>query len=73
VSPRPPVDNRVRGMIKHLSKDKGFGFIRGTDNVEYFFHKSDTLHYDRMTEGAVVSFVPVEGQKGPRAQEVALV
>ena len=29
------------GVIKKLMADKGFGFIRGTDGVERFFHRQD--------------------------------
>lgn len=63
---------RVKGTIKRLVREKGFGFIGAEGGVEHFFHRSactgDT--FDQLREGQSVSFDIGEGPKGPRAENV---
>lgn len=67
----------MTGTVKKIVAERGFGFIRGEDNVEYFFHKQD-LHasFDEVCEDLMkgffvkVSFNIVPSPKGPRAGEV---
>jgi CspA family cold shock protein len=61
---------RVTGTVKRLLPDKGFGFVATDTGTEYFFHKSATRDFATLHEGAQVSFVPGEGPKGPRAEQV---
>lgn len=58
------------GTIKRLRE--GFGFIRGTDNVERFFHRSavQNAQFDTLREGQPVTFEHERGDKGPRAVRV---
>lgn len=62
----------MQGMVKKLFADKGFGFVRGMDGVERFFHRQDCLSpFTDIHEGDPVHFE--EGQatdKGPRATSV---
>ena len=60
------------GKIKRLMKDRGFGFIRGSDGQEIFFHRSslDDVPFESLSEGQDVEFEIVQGQKGPAAQNV---
>ncbi len=63
----------MTGTIKKLAKDRGFGFIRAEDGTEYFFHYTEVrggLSFETLREGQRVTFVPVEGEKGPRAADV---
>jgi CspA family cold shock protein len=62
----------MRGTIKRLVTDKGFGFIAGADGVEYFFHRSACAGgtFDRLREGQSVTFDVGEGPKGPRAENI---
>ena len=62
----------MKGKIKRLVTDKGFGFILAEDGVEYFFHKSalQNVQIEDLTEGREVEFDPGEGTKGPRAEDV---
>jgi len=62
------------GTIKTLMSEKGFGFIRGTDNNEYFFHRSACIdEFDRLTNGKKVEFDVTSSAKGPRAENVRLI
>jgi CspA family cold shock protein len=63
----------MTGTIKTLRADKGFGFIRGTDGKEVFFHSSAIYGegIDNLREGDGVEFdVEEAGPKGPRALNV---
>lgn len=52
--------------------DKRFGFIKGDEGKEYFFHQSVVYGegIDNLCEGASVEFNVTEGPKGPRAETV---
>lgn len=62
----------MKGTVKRLKI--GYGFIRGTDDVEYFFHGSTVVggKFDSLKEGDSVTFEIEEDSrgKGPRASGV---
>jgi len=64
----------VRGTIKKIVRDKGFGFIvpdDGSDDV--FFHRSGTapkIQFEDLREGDEVEFQVRAGEKGPQAFDV---
>ncbi len=64
----------MKGKVKKLIRDRGFGFITAEDGTEVFFHRSDLLEadFDTMEEGADVKFDLETGAKGPRAVKVKL-
>ena len=62
----------MKGTVKKLIRDRGFGFIAAEDGTEVFFHRSDLVEadFDTMEEGASVEFEMGTGAKGPRAMKV---
>jgi len=66
---------KSRGRIKKMVRDRGFGFIRGEDGKEVFFHRSGlgASDYDALNEGDNVEYVVQEGPRGPRAENVRAV
>ena len=70
-----PSGPKVRGRIKKLVRDRGFGFVRGDDGKEVFFHRSGlgSTDYDSLAEGDVVEYVVQEGPRGARAENVRAV
>ena len=70
-----PSGPRVRGRIKKLVRERGFGFVRGDDGKEVFFHRSGlgATDYDGLSEGDVVEYVVQEGPRGARAENVRAV
>jgi CspA family cold shock protein len=70
-----PSGPKVRGQIKKLVRDRGFGFVRGDDGKEVFFHRSGlaATDYDSLSEGDVVEYVVQEGPRGARAENVRAV
>ena len=57
------------GTVKKLVRERGFGFILGSDGVETFFHRSALMGegFDALAEGQAVEFDVERGEKGPRA------
>jgi len=68
----------MTGTIRVL-KQNAFGFIRGDDGVDYFFHRSGlqmtTCTFEELGVGQEVTFSRIEGptNKGPRAIEIRVV
>ena len=69
---RVPSGPKCRGKIKKMVRDRGFGFIRGDDGKEVFFHRSglNAADYDSLSEGDTVEYVVQEGPRGARAENV---
>ncbi len=70
--PQAPSGPKCKGKIKKMVRDRGFGFIRGDDGKEVFFHRSglNAADYDGLSEGDVVEYVVQEGPRGARAENV---
>jgi CspA family cold shock protein len=60
------------GRIKKIIHDRGFGFVRGEDGNEVFFHRTEltTVDFDSLEEGQSVSYEVVNSPKGPRARNL---
>ena len=67
-----PSGPKCKGKIKKMVRDRGFGFIRGDDGKEVFFHRSglNAAEYDNLSEGDAVEYVVQEGPRGARAENV---
>jgi CspA family cold shock protein len=70
-----PTGPKSKGRIKKMVRDRGFGFIRGDDGKEVFFHRSgmNGSDYDAVSEGDAVEYVIQEGPRGARAEHVRAV
>ena len=62
----------MKGTVKWYKTDKGYGFITGEDNQEYWFHISVMPPQSRPAPGDAVEFTHEMGPKGPRARQVTL-
>src|SRR2546428_13743653 len=62
----------ARGTIAKVVRDRGFGFIRGNDGKEVFFHRSGLIgmNFDDLEQGTVADFEVEKGPKGLRAATV---
>ena len=65
----------MKGKIKRLFRERGFGFISAEDGREVFFHRStlEGENFDALEEGNSVEFNVERGPKGPRAVNVTLI
>ena len=66
------MSNVQTGTVKWFNDDKGFGFIERENGKDLFVHFRSIVGEGRKSlyEGQSVSFVEVEGQKGPQADQV---
>lgn len=62
----------MNGTVKFFNNMKGFGFIAGEDGKEYFVHQSGLTEGTTINENDEVTFEVVEGDRGPKADKVAL-
>ncbi|MBD3210757.1 cold-shock protein [Candidatus Micrarchaeota archaeon] len=60
----------AEGTVKFFDEMKNFGFIAGDDGKEYFVHMSGLVEGTTIREGDKVKFTVVQGDKGPKAEQV---
>ena len=62
----------MKGKIKKVIRERGFGFIAATDGQEIFFHRSGIVgeNFDSLNEGIEVEFETQNSPKGLRAVNV---
>ncbi|HUT42732.1 MAG TPA: cold shock domain-containing protein [Desulfobacterales bacterium] len=60
------------GTVKWFNQRKGYGFISTDDGRDIFVHYSNISGegFKTLAEGDQVSFDIVDGEKGPRAENV---
>ncbi len=63
----------MQGIVKWFNKEKGYGFITGEDNEEYFVHNSEVVEGNFLDESNEVMFKPVDSDKGKQAIGVSLI
>jgi cold shock protein len=73
-------DNREEGVIKMISLEKGFGFIRRDAQTDLFFHITECGDgdedyksvFESLERGTKVTFGTGDGNKGLEARNVIL-
>jgi len=65
----------LKGEIKKLIRERGFGFINAEDGGEVFFHSSalEGTEFGTLQEGDSVEFSVERGPKGPRAVNIRMI
>jgi len=58
----------MKGKVKWYNRMKGFGFITGEDNKDYFVHSSEIEGI--LEEGDDVEFEPASTDRGLQAKKV---
>jgi len=62
----------MKGKVKFFNADKGFGFITAEDGKDYFVHQTGLKEGVTINENDDVTFEVTEGDRGPKADKVAL-
>lgn len=64
----------MTGIIKTYLNEKNYGFIKGDDGKDYFFHQSSIDKYDlnKVCEGALVTFDQKATPKGYNAVKISI-
>lgn len=60
----------MTGTIRNIQLEKRFGFLRGSDGKDRFFHETaldPRVNFDALKRGDEVEFDHEDGPKGPRA------
>jgi CspA family cold shock protein len=62
----------AKGTVKWFNDSKGFGFIEKEEGGDVFVHHSAVAGsgFKSLSEGQKVSFDVVDGDKGPKAENV---
>ena len=60
----------TEGTVKFYNEMKQFGFIAGDDGKEYFVHVTGLTPGTNIKEGDKVKFEVVQGDRGPKAEQV---
>jgi len=65
----------LKGTIKRVIRERGFGFISTEDGGEVFFHRSalQDVDFDTLEEGDGVEFDLEKGPRGPRAVNLKVI
>lgn len=63
---------RIKGVVKWFSPEKGYGFITPEEGPDVFVHYTaiQASGYRKLEEGAQVEFEITEGPKGKQASQV---
>lgn len=61
----------MKGTVKFFDNMKGFGFITGEDEKEYFVHKTGLNEGVSLNENDSVEFDVEQGDRGPKAVNVS--
>ena len=62
----------MEGKVKFFNATKGFGFIKGEDENDYFVHTSQVPQEIELEENDAVIFEPTSNDKGYSAESVQL-
>lgn len=60
----------MKGRIKYYNKERGFGFIIGEDNKDYYMHISNVKSFQLPEQGRPVEFTESSNEKGPCAIDI---
>ncbi len=63
----------MKGTVKFYSKEKGFGFIVGDDDIERFVGVREIIGAKLPENGQIVEFESKEGKKGLYAAKVKII
>lgn len=68
------MSDRIEGTVKWFNSSKGYGFIAQEGDEDVFVHYSSIrgTGYRTLEEGQKVEFEITMGDKGPQAQDVAI-
>ena len=60
------------GIVKFFNKSKRYGFIKGDDGEDYFFHESGLSEGIYVQDNDKVEFKVVDGDRGKKAVDISI-
>ncbi len=69
------MSQKIKGVVKWFSPEKGYGFITQESGPDVFVHYSaiQSSGYRKLVEGEAVEFEVTDGPKGKQASDVVAV
>ncbi|MFH0769488.1 MAG: cold shock domain-containing protein [Chloroflexota bacterium] len=69
---KTPAQQRIQAVVEKIFREQGYGFLRTSDGQEVYFHRNSILHnhWERLTVGTIVRYIPENGEKGLQATTV---
>ena len=61
------------GTVKFFNKSKRYGFIKGGDGEDYFFHESGLSEGIYVQDNDKVEFKVVDGDRGKKAVDISII
>jgi|TARA_B100000809_G_C15025090_1_gene489853 CspA family cold shock protein len=61
------------GTVKFFNKSKRYGFIKGDDGEDYFFHESGLSEGIYVQDNDKVEFKVVDGDRGKKAVDISII
>jgi CspA family cold shock protein len=61
------------GTVKFFNKSKRYGFVKGDDGEDYFFHESGLSEGIYVQDNDKVEFKVVDGDRGKKAVEISII
>ena len=64
----------MKGTVIRKREEQNFGFIKGEDGKDYFFHAGACVNvpFKQLEIGSRVMFTSTTSPKGPRAEDIYL-
>ena len=63
-------DNKMNGTVLWYDVNRGYGFLQGEDELQYFLHRSNILNQVQLLPQDEVEFIPSVNEKGTVALNV---
>ena len=65
----------AEGVVKWFNPKKGYGFVDGDGQPDVFIHHTSFKNKGMriLNQGDKISFEIVQGEKGPRAEDIAVI
>ena len=61
------------GTVKFFNKSRRYGFIKGDDGEDYFFHESGLSEGIYVQDNDKVEFKVVDGDRGKKAVDISII
>ena len=61
------------GTVKFFNKSKRYGFVKGDDGEDYFFHESGLSEGIYVQDNDKVEFIVIDGDRGKKAVEISII
>jgi len=62
-----------QGKVKFYNRNKRYGFIKGDDGTDYFFHETGLSEGIYVEDNDKVEFTVEDGDRGKKAVDISLI